>query len=120
MLAPMQAFSIDELGDAQRAGGRLYHEFLRRPDLSAGVYVLAAGARDPQQPHAEDELYHVVRGRGRILVGDETRPVAAGDTVFVGAGIVHRFVDIEEELVILVVFGPAEGSRAQTRTSSST
>ena len=32
--------------------------------------------------------------------------------VFVPAGMPHRFHDIAEELRLLVVFGPAEGSRA--------
>jgi hypothetical protein len=32
-------------------------------------------------------------------------------TLFVAAGEVHRFVEIEAELVTLVVFGPAEGAR---------
>jgi hypothetical protein len=30
--------------------------------------------------------------------------------IFVERGVEHRFVQIEEELVVLVVFGPAEGS----------
>ena len=45
-------------------GAPLYREFLRVPDLSAGLYVLEAGATDPQSPHTEDELYYVVAGRG--------------------------------------------------------
>ena len=53
--------------DAERAkAGKLYREFLRVPAMSAGLYVLAAGATDPQRPHHEDEMYHVIRGRGRF------------------------------------------------------
>jgi len=104
----MDAFELSDIEERRRAAGRLYEEFLRVPDLSAGLYVLEAGATDPQQPHAEDELYHVIIGRGRITVGDETRPVAAGSLVFVPARVPHRFHDIEERLEILVVFGPAE------------
>lgn len=82
------------------------------PDLSAGLYVLEAGAQDPQSPHAEDELYYVIEGRARITVGDDERPVLPGSLVFVAAHVAHRFHDIEERLVLLVAFGPAEGSRA--------
>jgi mannose-6-phosphate isomerase-like protein (cupin superfamily) len=82
------------------------------PDLSGGLYVLEAGATDPQSPHTEDELYVVMAGRARITVGDEVRDVRAGSIVFVAAGVPHRFHDIAERLVILVVFGPAEYSRA--------
>jgi mannose-6-phosphate isomerase-like protein (cupin superfamily) len=104
----MDAFELDGLRRELGASGRLYHEFARTHDLSVGLYVLPAGATDPQGPHTEDEVYHVVSGRGRIRVGDEDRPVTAGSIVFVAADVVHRFHDIEEELVILVVFGPAE------------
>lgn len=107
----MDAHELADLRARQSGAGRAYLEFLRVPDLSAGLYVLPAGGTDPQQPHGEDELYFVVSGRARIRVGDEDRAVTAGSTVFVGATVPHRFHDIEEELVILVVFGPAEGSR---------
>ena len=93
------------------ASGHLYHEFLSVPDLSAGLYVLEAGATDPQSPHTEDELYYVIQGRGRIAVGEEDRPVGPGSLVFVPAAVAHRFHDNGERLVILVAFGPAEGSR---------
>lgn len=107
----MDAWELNELEHDRVATGRLYHEFLTVPDLSAGLYVLDAGATDPQSPHTEDELYYVVEGRGWITVGDEEREVKAGSLVYVAAQVPHRFHDITERLVILVAFGPAEGSR---------
>jgi mannose-6-phosphate isomerase-like protein (cupin superfamily) len=77
-------------------------------DLSAGLYVLEAGATDPQSPHAEDELYYVVSGSARVTVGEETRDVRTGSLVFVAAHVRHRFHDITERLELLVAFGPAE------------
>lgn len=108
----MDAFELDDLRAARVAGGRGYLEFLRSPDLSIGLYELPAGGLDPQGPHTEDEAYYVIAGRATITVGNEERPVTAGSVVFVGAGVVHRFHDIEEDLSVLVAFGPAEGSRA--------
>lgn len=107
----MQAWEFGAIEAARAAEGELYREFLRVPDLSAGLYVLEAGARDPQTPHTEDELYYVVAGRGAITVGDATREVSPGSLVFVAATVPHRFHDIRERLEILVVFGPAEGVR---------
>jgi mannose-6-phosphate isomerase-like protein (cupin superfamily) len=104
----MEAFELDELLARRAQSDRLYHEFLRTHDLSAGIYVLEAGSDDPQGPHTEDEIYHVLSGRARIRVGDDDRAVEAGSIVFVAADVAHRFHDIEEELVVLVVFGPAE------------
>ena len=108
----MQAWEYRDILADQAGRGRLYHEFLRVADLSAGLYVLEAGGTDPQSPHTEDELYYVVAGRAMVTVGDETRPVVPGTTVFVAATVPHRFHDIAERLELLVVFGPAEGDRA--------
>jgi quercetin dioxygenase-like cupin family protein len=87
-----------------------YLEFLRVPSLSVGLYALPAGAADLQEPHTEDEVYHVVGGRARIQVGAEDRAVEAGTVVFVEAGVEHRFYAIEEDLKVLVFFAPAEGA----------
>lgn len=104
---------IDDLSgvSAVRAGaGRLYEEFLRVPSMSAGLYELPAGSADPQQPHAEDELYHVVAGRATFVCRDAAMPVGPGSVIFVEAGAPHRFVDITEDLSVLVVFAPAESA----------
>ena len=110
----MDAWELADLEAARETSGRLYHEFMSVPDLSGGLYVLEAGATDPQSPHAEDELYVVMSGKATVFVEGESRPVVAGSVVFVGAGVEHRFVDIVERLVLLVVFGPAEYSRSSS------
>ena len=107
----MQAWELDELEAARSAAGLLYHEFLSVPDLSGGLYVLEAGATDPQSPHTEDELYVVMSGRATVVVDGERRSIRQGSVIFVAAHDEHHFVDIEERLVLLVMFGPAEYSR---------
>jgi mannose-6-phosphate isomerase-like protein (cupin superfamily) len=109
----MDAFDLADLLDRQVASGRPYLEFVRSADLSVGLYVLPAGAVDRQQPHTEDEVYVVMSGRATVRVGDEDRPVRPGAVVFVAAGVEHRFHSIEEDLHLLVAFGPAEESRAR-------
>lgn len=87
-----------------------YEEFLRVPAMSAGIYVLPRGGSDSQSPHHQDEIYYVVRGQAKVRVGSEESPVGPGTVVFVEARVEHRFFAIEEELVLLVVFAPAETS----------
>jgi mannose-6-phosphate isomerase-like protein (cupin superfamily) len=108
----MDAWELSDLEAARADSGRRYHEFLSVPDLSGGLYVLDAGATDPQSPHTEDELYIVMSGKASVFVGGETRPIVTGSVIFVGAGVEHRFLDVEERLVLLVAFGPAEYSRS--------
>ena len=107
-----KVFALDELLAKRLRAGRSYLEFLRVPAMSAGVYVLPAGAPDPQQPHHEDEIYYVIRGKAKMRLGAgelaEQRSVGAGNVIFVESGLEHRFFDVEEELVLLVLFAPQE------------
>jgi mannose-6-phosphate isomerase-like protein (cupin superfamily) len=109
---PVEAFDLPALEAArdelQRRGGELYLEFLRRDSLSCGLYVLEAGADDPQEPHQEDEVYLVLGGRARLDVAGRDQPVGPGSVVFVARTVPHRFADITERLSVLVFFAPAE------------
>jgi mannose-6-phosphate isomerase-like protein (cupin superfamily) len=99
---------VSEIDQQRTASGKLYREFLRVPSMSAGLYVLSAGAIDPQKPHHEDEMYYVVRGSARFKAGTEDREVSTGSMIFVAAEVEHRFYDITDELALLVFFAPAE------------
>lgn len=101
----MRRFRLSDVPATKR-----YEEFLHVPSMSLGLYRLKAGEADPQRPHGEDEAYLVLRGRARFRAGDEDVAVAAGDVLFVPAREEHRFHAIEEDLELLVLFAPAEGT----------
>jgi mannose-6-phosphate isomerase-like protein (cupin superfamily) len=103
--------SLENLEQQRLKAGKVYLEFVRTPDISAGLYVLPVGGTDPQQPHSEDEIYVVIAGRARIQVGETDFPANVGDSIFVPAFLEHRFHSITEELRVIVVFAPAEYSR---------
>ncbi|WP_305787959.1 cupin domain-containing protein [Symbioplanes lichenis] len=106
----MEAHNVDEIVRSWSAGSPPYLEFLRTAAMSAGVYRLSAGSADPQQPHREDELYLVLRGRALMTVGGRETTVGPGSLVFVPAMVEHRFHTISEDLDVLVVFAPAESA----------
>ena len=106
----MDAFDMSEIVDGHRKNGELYHEFIRAERLSVGLYVLGAGATDPQTPHTEDEIYYIVSGAATIEVAGEHRPVSAGSVIYVDAHVDHRFHSITEELSVVVVFAPPRRS----------
>jgi mannose-6-phosphate isomerase-like protein (cupin superfamily) len=108
----MDAFELAALEERRATSTTPYLEFLRVPALSAGLYTLDPGAVDGQAPHSEDEVYVVMAGRARIIVGAEVRDVGPGSVVYVGATVPHRFHDITEKLEVIVVFAPAEYSLA--------
>lgn len=107
----MEAFGVSTLKSELENSGERWREFLRVPSLSAGLYCLPAGAKDLQHPHAEDEIYYVIRGRARFRAGRDDRNVGPGTVLFVPARAQHCFHSIRKDLVLLVVFGPAEGTR---------
>jgi mannose-6-phosphate isomerase-like protein (cupin superfamily) len=106
----MQAFELMEVISQQSRSGKPYYEFLRSAELSVGVYQLLVGDTDIQSPHTEDEVYYVYEGKAKIKVGDEDRDVRAGSVVHVEKRVPHRFHSIEQDLIVLVFFAPAEYS----------
>ena len=58
----------------------------------------------PTTPHAQDEVYVVIRGRGVYLHDGKRDPFGPGDLLFVAAGTEHRFEDFTEDLAVWVVF----------------
>jgi mannose-6-phosphate isomerase-like protein (cupin superfamily) len=90
------------------------------PDGERSVVVLQRGTLDvklscpvppnEQAPHAQDEIYVIIRGRG-VLVHDGKRDsFEAGDILFVAAGTSHHYEDFTEDLALWRVFyGPAGG-----------
>jgi mannose-6-phosphate isomerase-like protein (cupin superfamily) len=106
---------IDQAGRFTPPGGAPNHfvEQLRAPDLSLGTYSIPAGGVDDQTPHTEDEIYVVCRGRARLVAGGVTVDVAPGSVAYVPAGERHQFIDVLEDLALLVVFAPPYRSRAR-------
>ena len=88
---------------------------LRSELLSVGLYIVPAGGADDQSPHAEDEVYYVVRGEAKIRVAEDDHPVQPGSVLFVPAGVVHYFHDISEELILVVFWAPPERSVGKTQ-----
>ena len=52
-------------------------------------------------------VYVVTAGIAQFECEGRRVPVSAGTTLFVPAGVMHRFFEIEEDLVLTVIFAPA-------------
>lgn len=62
----------------------------------------------PHRHRQAEELYHFIRGRGHLHIGDKTARVKAGDTVLIPPGSWHRVInDSDEDLVFLCCCSPA-------------
>lgn len=105
----MRAFNLHDLLAQAGQSDQRYLEFLRVPSLSMGLYTLPAGSQDLQTPHNQDEVYYVISGKAILRVDAQEQPALPGALLFVPAHAPHTFVNIEEELQLLVFFAPAEG-----------
>jgi mannose-6-phosphate isomerase-like protein (cupin superfamily) len=92
----------------QWPAGERYVVAFSHGTMSVGFY--APTDPDPQQPHQRDELYIVHAGSGEFVVDGERRRCAAGDVLFVAAGVRHRFEHFTADFSTWVVFwGPPGG-----------
>jgi mannose-6-phosphate isomerase-like protein (cupin superfamily) len=97
---------ISAAGVFAASGEPVYVTHMASSQLSVGTYSIPRGGVDDQSPHAEDEIYVVTSGQagfegpwGRVVVGP-------GSVLYVPAGEEHRFVDVTEDLTLLVIFAP--------------
>ena len=91
--------------------GERYVRALGHGSMSVELY--APVGSDPQQPHDQDELYFIQRGRGVLRIDRERHTFAPGDCFFVAAGVDHRFEQFSDDFVTWVVFwGPSGGEAA--------
>ena len=106
------AFDVRQLAAALARDHHEFAEFFRSPSASLSLTVARwpAGSVDDQQPHTEDEVYYVVAGRAKLTVNGEPTPVESGSVAFVAAGVEHRFIEITEDLDVLVFWSPARGT----------
>jgi mannose-6-phosphate isomerase-like protein (cupin superfamily) len=89
-----------------------YREHVRCTHMSVGTYCIPAGGKDSQSPHTEDEVYVVMRGRALLVTDTREVEVGPGSVIFLPAAEHHQFTDVSEDLSVVVVFAPAERSRA--------
>src|SRR6058998_3246309 len=106
----MHAFGVGSAVERLRAAGGGYEVVHESPGIELGVYVLVAPEPDRQQPHADDEVYVVLEGRGVLEVEGDKVEVSEGKAAFVPAGADHRFTGYEGLSVLVVFSRPHEAA----------
>jgi mannose-6-phosphate isomerase-like protein (cupin superfamily) len=103
-----KVMTVDDAGTALAGSGETFVRLFRRGTLEVEIYR-PLGV-DRQEPHAKDELYVIIDGFGYFMHGNQRAPIRRGDTLFVRAGVPHRFEDFSPDFATWVFFyGPEEG-----------
>ena len=101
-------FDVEAVKRRLQAGSGGYEVVHESAGLEIGVYVLVAPEPDRQQPHADDEVYVILEGRGTLEVEGTKTELREGNAIFVPAGAEHRFSGYEQ-LSVLVIFERGPG-----------
>jgi mannose-6-phosphate isomerase-like protein (cupin superfamily) len=94
-------------------GGERFVELFRHSSLTIELY--APRGIDPQAPHTRDEVYAVVRGSGWFRNGNDRHRFGPGDVLFVPAGVLHRFEEFTDDMVVWVFFYGPEGGEGEAQ-----
>jgi mannose-6-phosphate isomerase-like protein (cupin superfamily) len=102
VLKAMDAVRISEDG--------LYGVLLENGSMELGYYKPLV--TDEQTPHDQDEIYIVQTGSGSFICDDKHIEFEPGDSLFVAAGVEHRFVDFSPDFAAWVIFYGPEGGES--------
>ena len=103
--APTQKVEGDEARLLKVLLSPAMHEGLT--EIAAGYSIVPPGSKSDLTGHIEGEMFYVVSGEGKMLVGNEIQPIAPTSLVWAPPNVVHRIInDSDQELKILWVLCP--------------
>jgi mannose-6-phosphate isomerase-like protein (cupin superfamily) len=78
--------------------------------LQLVVMSIKKGSEIGEEVHTDrDQFFRVEKGKGQVLIGDETHKVRAGDGIVVPAGARHNVVNTgKKSLKLYTLYGPPE------------
>ena len=79
---------------------------IRNQSLAEATLRAGQSTRAHLHPEAE-EIYYILRGKGRMKINGEERPVGPGDAIAIPPGMAHQISHLgQEDLVFLCCCAP--------------
>ena len=63
---------------------------------------VAPGCSQRPHSHAPEQVYIIISGNGRIIIGDEEQDVVKGDLVHIPSNVVHSLVNDSSEVLTYI------------------
>jgi mannose-6-phosphate isomerase-like protein (cupin superfamily) len=106
--------SLTECSQFVAGDGSLLRELLHPDKTKVSLRYSLAHATvppgDTTKPHRlkASEVYYIIAGTGRMVIGDESRPVRPGDAVYIPPGATQYIENTSQvDLVFLCIVDPA-------------
>ncbi len=68
------------------------------------LVFFAPRSTDYQTFHEQDEFYIIVRGKGSLIIDNDTFSCNIGDAFYVPAKVLHHFEDFTEDFTMWAIF----------------
>ena len=78
--------------------------------LKAITYVSLAWLQpglsyEPHKHEDHEEVYYIIKGRGKIRVGKDIKEFRDGDVIYIPEGEIHEIINDSDEMVEFLAFG---------------
>lgn len=109
------------IADLQEIAGRVYPAHRRTQNLVGGMSPIQAtafamgnvtlepnGGQVPWHNQDQEEVYFIVEGSGEMCLGEERRPISAGQAAFIPPHVFHQLTNTgDTPMRMIYVYGPA-------------
>lgn len=68
-------------------------------NLSVQISEVPIGSEQPTHQHAPEQCYYILKGKGLMMIGDESKEVTSGDAVYIPSNANHGIKNIGEEVL---------------------
>jgi len=98
-------YDLDAYVERIKNNSSVFHTFINKQSLAAGVLVLEPEEEDTQEPHDSDEVYLILSGDGFLRIDNTDYDVSKNKLFFVAKDVEHHFHGNTKELKVLYFFG---------------
>ena len=101
---------VDDIEDLTESNKDFRHVLYTGHHLQLVVMSIKKGGQIGEEIHADrDQFFRVEKGKGQVLIDDNTHKVRSGDAFIVPAGARHNVINTgNKSLKLYTIYGPPE------------
>ena len=67
--------------------------------ISVQISEIPIGSEQPLHNHDPEQCYYIIKGKGLMIIEDETREVSAGDAIYIPSNKKHGIKNLGEDVL---------------------